>query len=395
MAEDWTTALHRYAQRLHTAAGDRHHIASPLGAWLLLALTASSGPAGELADPLGVEPAEAARIAGELLARPHPLVAAATAVWHAGSAGLGDWPAALPEATEVGPLPDKESLDRWAREHTYGMIEEFPGEPAADLLLLLASALATKVSWIDPFEVAPAGRLGGAWADRLGTVLWSPEYGHAAFVAGTAAAGDVIVHVASADGLHVVSVAAAADVAPDRVLAAAHEIAPAVVTETGTPPAAKSLFDLPLGETPLWTISEERGHESRREFVRALLPAWSATTEHDLAADPALGFPAATRVLARLLRRPEPRFEAKQTATARFSRFGFEAAAVSGYFFPTSLPPEQVIRRAELRFAHPYAVVAVTAQPGGPWHGVPVFSAWVRDPEDVAAADLTDGDHDG
>jgi hypothetical protein len=50
---------------------------------------------------------------------------------------------------------------------------------------------------------------------------------------------------------------------------------------------------------------------------------------------------------------------------------------------------------AELRFAHPYAVVALTVsaategsqdagEAAGPsaWHGLPVFSAWVSEPED-------------
>jgi hypothetical protein len=48
-------------------------------------------------------------------------------------------------------------------------------------------------------------------------------------------------------------------------------------------------------------------------------------------------------------------------------------------------------RDAELRFAHPYAVVAVAGQTSGtgnatkpgPWHGVPVFSAWVSEPDDL------------
>jgi hypothetical protein len=49
-------------------------------------------------------------------------------------------------------------------------------------------------------------------------------------------------------------------------------------------------------------------------------------------------------------------------------------------------------RVADLRFAHPFAVVAVTVdehhdRPGGgragPWHGVPVFSAWVTEPQDA------------
>jgi hypothetical protein len=48
-----------------------------------------------------------------------------------------------------------------------------------------------------------------------------------------------------------------------------------------------------------------------------------------------------------------------------------------------------------LRFGHPYAVVAVTtateetASSGNPWHGLPVFSAWVSEPED--ATDNDDG----
>jgi hypothetical protein len=47
-------------------------------------------------------------------------------------------------------------------------------------------------------------------------------------------------------------------------------------------------------------------------------------------------------------------------------------------------------RVAELRFGQPYAVAAVAIDPGpdgepGPWHGVPVFSAWVTDPRDAAA----------
>ncbi|MGW5671520.1 hypothetical protein ACWEVO_26810, partial [Micromonospora sp. NPDC003776] len=59
--------LARYAERLHRAAGAAHHVASPLGAWLLLALT---GPAAagdtrqELAEALGTDvdaAAEAAR----------------------------------------------------------------------------------------------------------------------------------------------------------------------------------------------------------------------------------------------------------------------------------------------------------------------------------------------
>ncbi len=73
-----------YATRLHAAAGQRHHVASALGAWLLLALAApaSSGADRErLTGVLGCDADTAARYAAELLDHPHPVVASAAAVW--------------------------------------------------------------------------------------------------------------------------------------------------------------------------------------------------------------------------------------------------------------------------------------------------------------------------
>ena len=85
----------------------------------------------------------------------------------------------------------------------------------------------------------------------------------------------------------------------------------------------------------------------------AVLPAWSARSQQDLS-DPSLGFAAASK--------PTRLYRAIAMA-ARPSRPG-------------------LIRAAELRFGHPYAVVAVAAG-DGPWHGLPVFSAWVAQPEDA------------
>jgi hypothetical protein len=36
---------------------------------------------------------------------------------------------------------------------------------------------------------------------------------------------------------------------------------------------------------------------------------------------------------------------------------------------------ERTIRRVELMFDRPHAVIAIAR--GGPWEGVPVFNAWV------------------
>ncbi|WP_045742197.1 hypothetical protein [Actinoplanes rectilineatus] len=385
MSDEWISALGRYARRLHASAGTGHHVASPLGAWLLLALAgrACAEPDPQLTEVLGIDPRRAATIAAELLEQPHPAVAAATAVWHGPSAdpdGLAGWRAGLPASTGTGPLPDQAGLDRWARDHTFGLIDRFPLGAGPDVVLMLASALATKVSWEHPFEVAPAAALGAGspWAGRLDRVLRTPEHGHEAFVTRDADAGELIVHAAaSADGLRVFSVAAGADVPPETVIAAAYRVAAGA--------EKVSLFDLPLGEGPLWDLREEREASRSREFHSAVLPCWSATSDLDLTA-PGLGFGAASRVLGPLAGTNGEAFDARQSAMARYGRYGFEAAAVTGWATLTMMPPTVVVRRAELRFGHAYAVVAVAAQ-DGPWDGVPVFSAWVSEPASVSEKD--------
>lgn len=411
--------LARYAARLHASIGDRHHVASPLGAWLLLALCAAGaagpalgasdagdrGPSGDFAEFLGTDPATAARVATALLDSPHPLVPSATALWHRPDAeppGLAAWRAALPRATVTGPLPDQAGLDAWAREHSLGLIDRFPLTVSPRVLVALASALATRVSWAEPFEVAPASALGAAspWAGRLTRVLRTPAHGHRAWIAATPEAGDVAVHVAAARpapehpgaGLLVVSVAAAPEVARADVLAAAYRVA--ADADAAQPAGRRSLFDLPLGETPLWTLREDvvrtLAPDGREERHTAVLPSWSARDELDVTE---LGFGPAVAALAPLLG-AGILVRARQAVAASYTRYGFAAAAVTGSFLTVGLPPEGVARTAELRFGHPYAVVAVAtdrrADGAGPWHGVPVFSGWVSEPDDVPEAEAVE-----
>ncbi len=413
-AADVTTPLARYARRFHTVAGARHHVASPLGAWLLLALCApaSEGQTREsLHAALGCDPADAADLAAALLASLNPVVPAAAAVWRPGGAVsevLSRWLAGLPPEVETGPVPSQADLDRWARRHTFGLIERFPLQDSS-IWLLAATVLATRVSWERPFDLAPASALGPSspWSGRLGEVLRTPDGpGHEQFVAATEAVGDVAVHTAHArGGLLVTSVAAAPDVPAADVLAVAYDLAVARATRgtaTGGPVlggtvARRSLFDLPLGEGPLWAITEQtaptKAAGGREERCTAVLPAWSARSEHDLT-DPDLGFAAAAQALA-----PGDPWQARQAAMARYGRVGFEAAAVSalGIALAMLAPRQGLIRTAELRFGHPYAVVAVAAdEPGSarppaaghsPWSGLPVFSAWVAQPENPSQED--------
>lgn len=398
---DLRAPLARYAALLHATAGGKHHVASPLGAWLLAALCAPAAiaaggrAADELAGALGVDLAGARDAAAALLADPHPAVLSAAALWLAEqpTPGVDAWLAALPAAVETGGLPSQEGVDRWADEHTRGLIKEFPLQLSDDTILLLATALATKVTWLSRLDLAPVARLGPAspWRHVVDQVLETPGRGHEAFVARTPAIGDVAVHTAvAAEGLRVTSVIAATDVRPAEVLAAAHDLALAA------PADRRSLFDLPLGDGPMWTVTEERVFTTatggREEVHRAVLPAWSARSRHDLDR-PELGIPAAAAAAKSALAAPRSRHEAAQSAMARYSSTGFEAAAVSALAFLRAAPAGQegLRRTAELRFGHPYAVVAVVEHPGEPdstagaaWHGLPVFSAWVTEPDNVA-----------
>lgn len=390
----------RYAGTFHEVIGDGHHVGSPLGAWLLLALCApgvTGPPAEALTEVLGGRADEVAATASALLETPHPLVAAAAAVWNRSGGDDQSWLAGLPASVGRGPVPEQAALDRWAREHTFGLIKKFPLEVTADVYLLLATALATKVSWDHPFDLVPGSELGGPWGNRLARVLRSPnKAGHSAFIAATARAGDVAVHVGDArGGLLVASVIAAPGVPQADVLAVAHKIA--IACARGEQVPRRSLSELPAKDAPLWSVRDEPQADEVGERCVAVLPAWSATDSYDLS-DPRLGFAAAAAALGK----GDP-WEARQAVTATYSRTGFEAAAVTAMAVRMAMMPHRgTLRVVRLRFGHPYAVVAVTvdeqarraawagrsgrgsggpaASRPGPWHGVPVFSAWVAEP---------------
>jgi Serpin (serine protease inhibitor) len=398
-------AVARYAQRFHAAAPAGQHVVSPLGAWLLLGLLApaAEGVARErVEDALGLDATAAADAVRRLLDRPHPAIASALALWTAAwleRPRYEEWAAGLPAALTRGPIPAQAAMDSWAREHTLGLVERFPVTLEPDTVSVLASALATRVRWSSPFDVVPSERLGGPWAGAVERVLSTPGHGHRVGVVPDGA-GLLGAHVAvSEDGSLVVLSAVADEATPrDDVLRAAHALAVRAATaEAGDLlPDAVDAFDLPLGDGHAWTVTEERGPVvgggDRASRTTGLLPAWAAATELDLLADERLGMLGAADTLIDLLRPlPSPAAAARQAAVARYTASGFEAAAVTvmAAMAGAMMPREGLLRHVEVRFARPYAVVAVArdfdADVPGAWHGVPVFSAWVEEPAEAFA----------
>ena len=381
----------RYAERMHARIPATHYVASPLGAWLVLALASTAVDDGalraELADALGLPPEAALAAARRLLGQPHTAVHLAAAAWHrAASQGLAAWLATLGDAVESGPIPSQREADQWAANRTVDLIKRFPLAIDVRTVLVLVTAVATKIEWQTAFTICGANELELARAQEFAdTARWLRSPRGAAYerIVDTAD-GLLAVHAmasSNADML-VVSVVGDAEVARTAVLGHCHRIAVALARGEAVE-GERSLFDLPLGTGHSWLLEErsDSGSAAREQFD-VVLPAWSAQSTHALLKLDVPGFRTAAEVLRMLV--DGAGTDAAQVAMARYTRTGFEAAAITGIGVAVSAvrrPVMHTIRRARVEFGHPYAVVAVATGGPGPWTGVPLFSAW------VAAAD--------
>jgi len=381
-------AVARYAQRFHVLLADGHSVGSPLGAWLLLALVGPAATGAErerLTDVLGLDLDTAFTAARSLLSEPHPELAVGSAIWHDPAyetPALLEFVRRLVPPADAGPMPTQAEADGWARERTLGLIEKFPLEIDNDLgtlVLLLSTALATKVSWDEPFQVVPAragelpatpGFAGRSLLRRFAEPLWqgfvhSPAGPLAAFA------------VRSRGGLVVASAIGSRE--PAVPLEAAQTLA--MELAGGREPARIPLAELPLGDGPSWRVTEQVQYADEDERYECLLPAWEAEADHALIPRPELGFPAAGAAILRLLIPGDYEVEAKHSAVARYTAVGFEAAAVTALAARTAsarVSPRTTVRTARVEFTQPHAVVAATAG-GGEWAGLPVFAAWVTE----------------
>jgi Serpin (serine protease inhibitor) len=395
-------AIAAYTTRFHAAVGTHHHVGSPLGAWLLLSLVA---PAATGAERAAIEaalgcPIETARaLATRLLDSPYRALRVGLALWHSPEVEtprFDAWRQGLPSTAECGPIPTPDEANAWVRAATDGQIHAFPVPITQLTRVLLTSALATRIKWSQPFEIASAQRLGASpWARTLRTVLYERCPGAIAHTEAAGLVGTQRAH--SDDGLLVVSAIAEESVAPAAALAAAYEVA---ARECGVPsPAAfPSLFDLP-SRGHAWEITESTyeafAPDERQESAEVLLPSWRVDDHKvDLMSNPAFGFVPAAQALLAMLPPTTDGYDTRalQVARAQFDRYGFEAAAVSSLGAVETCTPSRESRFAgrrrvaTVRFGRPFAVVAVAQAPGGLWQGVPVFSAWITTPTDADTA---------
>lgn len=351
----------RYAASVRDALGLATAPAvSYAGLWLLLAHLApvASGDRREaVARVLGTPCDDAATLAAELLAEPHPTIAAALGAWS--RVALRS-----PLASEVTAMPDQAGLDGWAAEHTRGLITRFPVTVSPATLLIAATALVLQPRWAEELATDDDGML--LLDDGLQALV------------DTEAAGRVAVAKPfSSDGVDVVSVIAAPEVPPEDVWRGVDEVVAQLNRGAlwhGTHPG--------LDDGHAWTVRDVTetfvawdapGEDELR--WRSRLPRWSGNA-HSVLTDA----PGVADIVAALVE-AEPQlggpFECVQAATAAYDESGFSAAAVTALVGLTGAPQfvECTFSRVEIAFDRPHAVIAVAR--GGPWEGVPVFSAWV------------------
>ncbi len=418
--------IERYGRRIAPAALEQQQgaaVSSPLTIWLLLAACASAASGellSEIEAALGCSAADASQHLKGFLTRPPSALSSAMALWVRAqdhSTALVNWSADLPDEVERGPIPSQSAANEWVDRMTQGMITTFPADVSRGWLWLV-STMAAKVRWQRSFEVGAAAehlRDTSPWRDRLTRVLLDPYPPGPMMLATTASAGVVATHIAIAvDDLAVLSVAADPSVARPDVVAAAYEMA-SLLREDRLPSARCSLFDVPIGQGHSWDVTEEKvptrtAGERSESITQAVLVAWSARGELDLRATELFGVEPALASLFRLVG-PHPEGDdalAIQSTAASYSTLGFEAAdaaimgMIVGHTGDPVLPEWGVERHASLYFDHPHAALAINgtssdfsrARAGHTESfGLPLFSAWVEEPEDAdeVASRIQDG----
>lgn len=406
----------RYATTFDVADADGSNVlTSPLGAWLLLALSAGAAPRRvreALEVRLGTGTDDARRVVVGMLEAPTRPVAIGLGVWlrpDLVGAPFAAWADGLPGDVAWGPAPEPADLDTWAQRITSGLVDRFPLTGEGPPTVTLATVASTRVRWMVPSRLVDGIVLGGEWSSQVERVVSaSSNDGHEVFMARTLEAGDVAVHACHAvGGLQVVSVIAAPEVPPADAQAAAHDIA-AMLTGAASNARRQSLFDLELTgggrdeagnrDRHAWTIEEDEvqaaGDEVRvEEVVEAILPGWRDDGTHDLLAARA-GFDEAVDSFVSLMASPphDERVEAVQRVVAEFAWGGFWHRVVTSPTRSSEVTSGRSRgvprRRAWLRFNRPFAVVGVAvdradARCGPFWHGVPLFSAWIAEPAEL------------
>ncbi|SNY89205.1 Serine protease inhibitor [Nocardia amikacinitolerans] len=399
------TAVNELTARWTAVAGERDFVVSGAGVWPLLALLAAAadGPArAELEAAIGL-PAERAQGAAleilRIMAEAEDLSAVLGAWFAEGLPLHRAWTDSLPPDT-IGRLTTQEAMDSWAARGTGGLIDRFPLRIDPDTMLVLATALVAKTEWREHFADAVLLPENGPWRGIVGRGLTrtTRDLSEVALLDGldlvtrvvVTGTGDLDVHLllgTESNG------GESPDTAPDTE--SPRKGSPGAVLTTGL---AALTGDVPVRDhLPPGTIGpglRVTQHRAPRPGDRLdiRLPPFEIRASHDLCATPELfGLTAAMRTdrnhFPAISPEPLALAQGAQDVLARFTREGFEAAAVTSFAaVAVSMPlsAEHLITEVEVAFDRPFGFLAVHRATG-----LAVVAGWVAElPARTDAPDL-------
>ncbi|MGW6276608.1 serpin family protein [Kribbella sp. NPDC055071] len=367
---------------------------SGLGLWPLLATlaTAADEPGrAELARAAGIDAAAGSQDALALVQAIEGSsdLHAALGVWVNEHLKLAETFDSVMPAPLVGMLTgrsdvDKPKLDAWAAEHTQNLIREMPLQLTPDVMLVLASALSLRTTWVRPFteqvKRVPDGPWVGSWhwlerVDKDLDAVRRYEHAGAGWLTVVTVAGDADVDVLLGIG--------PSQVAQADVLGALLDVS--ARPADGVP--GSRLID--QGE-PGWEASPGVKlvlSTSSTPDVKLTLPAFAVEAEHDLLALRDLfGLSAVTTDpgerghFSAISPAPLAIGQAKQKVLARFFATGFEAAAVTAMALMRTSMQTRQSRRLEVSLDRPFAFAAVQREAR-----LPIVAGWVQTPTEPGA----------
>jgi hypothetical protein len=379
-------AANALTARWAAALDDTQTVLSGAGAYPLLALLArhAAGPArAELlavaADGTPFDLADS------------PTTRLAVGVWSRHDLPLTDrWRADVPADVRGeltgDPAVDQPVLDRWAAEHTDGLVPTMPVSVNRGTLLVLASALTVLTTWAEPFSEGWYQPQAGPWRDRRLTGLHRRTRDLTALrVADTSAGPVTLLTVAGDQDVDVVLALGRPELGPARLLPAAIGALSGTAAPSGDRASAGPTHGPreELTDGPGVTEQLVPARDDRPELAVSTA-AFTVDGDHDLLRRAALfGLATATSDSASshfpgISPMPIVVSQARQRATATFGPLGFRAAAVTAIATRAgAAPPAAATRKRLVRvdFDRPFGFLAVHRPTG-----LVLVAGWVSDP---------------
>jgi hypothetical protein len=372
--------LDTFSAKFHGAFPDEHRIASPLGAWCLLAFIAANDKKAhpDVVKNLGCSADEASEILVALLKEKPDVVALAVQSWIAPSiAGIPSFVQWAKDVADISvtekTIPTEDELHSWVEKESLGLISKFPVKIVPEeFMALFATVIATDIKWNKPLQVTPSKVMQKAWDASL--FLADSEF-HNSYIHKDSQLGYFGVHCGTTaeKDLNVYSVIALDEsVTEEQTMAVARGIAAGSYN-----PVAISELEVGESTNGILSVQDHKSSSSEDTFI-SYLPAWKSSNTFDLIEDVDFGF---GHSVARFADHGEESvFTVKQVSVAEYNSVGFKAAALTyGLMARCAAMTSYDVRRVQLKYLRPYAVVASVNSSSRVWSHIPVFDGWITE----------------